>query len=279
MILTALFGAAPYFGGNTLGLQSAAHRHLFLNAALHLAIPPSRPVRVLEIGAWTGSSTLSLAQGIRALSPLGGEIVCVDPWKSYFGSADVRRVPMYRTMDMLAQTDLAYQLFLHNTKSIKGDVKLAHHRGTTRKVLPKLRGPFDLVYIDGSHYYDDVMFDLRASDRLLREGGILCGDDLEMQVGQVDRALVEGVIAEDYFGDSATGQAFHPGVTLAVADFFGRFIHCVLGFWAVQKHKTGYRDVSFEGARIIVPDHFSAEQKEQCQKVLDRATAVGMSRP
>src|SRR5207249_9617995 len=54
-------------------------------------------------------------------------------------------------------------------------------RATSRGVLSKLPDKhYGLIYVDGSHKYDDVSFDLSAASRLLRDGGILCGDDLEL---------------------------------------------------------------------------------------------------
>jgi hypothetical protein len=37
----------------------------------------------------------------------------------------------------------------------------------------------DLIYIDGSHNYDDVVADIRAYRPLLRSGGVMFGDDYE----------------------------------------------------------------------------------------------------
>ena len=44
--------------------------------------------------------------------------------------------------------------------------------------------------------------------------------------------------------DPATGVAYHPGVTIAVADFFGRRIACYEGYWVVRKTGTGFEDVA-----------------------------------
>ena len=43
--------------------------------------------------------------------------------------------------------------------------------------------------------------------------------------------------------DPKTGIAFHPGVTLALGEFFERKLHCYEGYWVVQKKGTAFKDV------------------------------------
>ncbi len=143
-------------------------------------------------------------------------------------------------------------------------------RGNSAEVLKDLaKGAYDLVYIDGSHYYDAVMADLTLGSVLVRDGGIFCGDDLEAQVGQVDAAFVERSIKEDFVTDPATGASFHPGVALACHRFFGRAVPAAIGFFFLQKAGDGYRDVSLAGHLPIIPDHFDAPNKASCYALLD----------
>ena len=67
IILTALFGNKPYFAGRTFGFQGDSRRHMFMACALQAAIPKDRPVRILEVGSWVGSSALTWAQAIPPL--------------------------------------------------------------------------------------------------------------------------------------------------------------------------------------------------------------------
>lgn len=53
-------------------------------------------------------------------------------------------------------------------------------KGLSAEVLPRLhsdRSAYDLIYIDGSHYADDVLVDALNSWRMLRKGGMLIFDD------------------------------------------------------------------------------------------------------
>ena len=45
------------------------------------------------------------------------------------------------------------------------------------KILEKLTDKFDFIYIDGSHDYKDVLYDLTQSLKLINTGGILALDD------------------------------------------------------------------------------------------------------
>ena len=53
---------------------------------------------------------------------------------------------------------------------------------------------FDLIFIDGSHIYQDVLSDIQLSLPLVREGGILCGHDCENKYTNYDegrRAIID----------------------------------------------------------------------------------------
>ncbi|MBV5337266.1 MAG: class I SAM-dependent methyltransferase, partial [Deltaproteobacteria bacterium] len=64
--------------------------------------------------------------------------------------------------------------------------------GASDDVLPLLSdSTFDIVYIDGAHDFKSVKSDLRNASRLVVEGGVLCGDDLEAQLSQVNPRYAE----------------------------------------------------------------------------------------
>ncbi len=113
---------------------------------------------VVEIGSWLGLSTRHLA----SLVPEGGKIYAIDHW---LGSVEHQKSPYLET---------AYTQFLSNIM----------HAGCTEKVVPIRMDSIeaarclncrpDLIYIDGSHEYEDVLADLIA---WYPKGKIVCGDD------------------------------------------------------------------------------------------------------
>jgi hypothetical protein len=86
----------------------------------------------------------------------------------------------------------------------------------------------DAVFVDGSHLYDDVKRDIEAWMPKVRKGGILFGHDLNdlpsrfvrselLEARSNNQAMVTYV---DGMGNR-TQASVHPGVILAVQDFFG----------------------------------------------------------
>lgn len=247
----------PCFNTNVAGVQGNPRRHLYLSKLMNAM--SGQPVRLLEIGSWIGASALTFAFSMREFR-ISGEILCVDPWLPYFDKTDVAQGTVYEIMNKLGSTDAAYQLFLHNISF--SPIKIEHQRGVSADVLPTLdSGSFDVIYIDGSHYYDDVAFDLKESDRLLKVGGILCGDDLELQVTDgIDFGFAIANDARDFLIDPKTKAPYHPGVTLAVNDFFPQPVSCHEGFWLMKKVDEGvYEPFPLDAYEHIVPPHFAKE--------------------
>ena len=257
-----LFGDKPFFEGATLGFQGDVRRHIFMASAIATGVDSDRPLRLLEIGSWVGCSALTFAQAMGAFSPKGGSILCVDSWQPYLSSSDRERTGYYTTMAAITETDLAFELFRHNTRHTPPGVTIAAIRGAASDILPTLEPEsFDVIYIDGSHYYDECLADLRNSDRLLADGGILCGDDLERQLGDFDQAEALANRRVDFMGE----PGYHPGVSLAVGEFFGRRISNYIGFWVVRKSGGTYEDVSLNGVPTLIPAHFNHEKMEECR--------------
>ncbi|HEV2861857.1 MAG TPA: O-methyltransferase [Pyrinomonadaceae bacterium] len=104
--------------------------------------------RVLEIGLAIGYGALHLARAL----PEDGEVVTVEPSEEMISLAEG-----YLTR-----------------AGLRGSVTI--ERGYALEVLPRLEGPFDLVYLDAvkEEYYDY----LEASLPLLRTGGVVVADNL-----------------------------------------------------------------------------------------------------
>jgi hypothetical protein len=94
--------------------------------------------------------------------------------------------------------------------------------------LPRLRSEsFDLVYIDGSHYYDAVSADIAQAKRLINPSfGIICGDDLELSPSPGLIAHARSRLDMDF----DTEFNYHPGVLLAVSEAFESVV-IDNGFW------------------------------------------------
>ncbi len=231
IMLSNLFPDSPFFGGKTHGIQGFAIRHIFMACAIHKIAESNSEPKLLEVGSWTGSSVLTWSQAIVEFCSGGGTILCVDPWLPYFNEKDIFSNSGYQDMNDDAALDLSYNLFLHNIQFAATDVKINHFRGSSSDVLPYLAADsFDIVYLDGSHCLEDVRYDLAQADKLLKNGGILCGDDLELKGDECDLEFAREHPNSDFLADPKTGNNFHPGVTVAVHEMFPE-VSSYCGFW------------------------------------------------
>ena len=103
-----------------------------------------------------------------------------------------------------------------------------------------------MVYIDGDHRYSEIKKDLYHAVRLIREGGILCGDDFDITVAQIDRDYAEQHKEATVVIDPKTKQTYHPGVCLSVSEFFGTDISNYCGFWAMRKTGNQWQKVTID---------------------------------
>jgi predicted O-methyltransferase YrrM len=117
-----------------------------------------RPERTLEVGFAFGASALVFTDGHRKLGHQGQRHVAIDPWESdgwdNIGLENIKREGLLEYLDFRA--------------------------ALSALELPHLLGQgatFDMIYIDGSHDFDDVFVDAYYSGRLLSPGGIMLLDD------------------------------------------------------------------------------------------------------
>jgi predicted O-methyltransferase YrrM len=207
--------------------------------------PAAGDCRILEVGSWAGWSAVVWAQSLQACKQNAGSVVCVDPWTNYLDITANRSSPVYRAMAAATKKDAIVRLFYHNVRT-SGCAALVHpFRGTADCCLPMLRDlRFNLAFIDGDHAYAAVKRDLENASRLVRDGGLMAGDDLELQCGEVDAAKLRQDSHRDWMVDPELKQGFHPGVTLAVWDFFNQRVSSWDGLWAMRKAGSTWKPVA-----------------------------------
>lgn len=215
-------------------------RHAAMMSTVQSLLQRLPALRILEIGSWCGASALLWAESISHYGTPEqvnrSSITCVDAWNPVFTTEDMKS-PHYGKMCDAARDDAVYKVFCHNIDAakFKFGVNIGHIRGQSEDVLPDLDpDSFDVIYIDGSHYYDDVLLDIEYSKKILANDGVICGDDLEVELKGVDKGFIKRSLHRDYVQDPISGAWFHPGVTLAVAESFPT-IGAYHGFWCVRK--------------------------------------------
>ena len=265
-----LLGNRPRFDVGVGGIGAATRQFFMAGAVQALQRHNVTAPRILEIGSWIGFSTLTWAKALGFHFPAGGTIVCVDPWEDYAIRNDVHGPELTGAYRAMLASGLAYDLFIHNISYVPDNVKVQPIRGRSQEVLPLLRqGAFDLIYIDGDHAYDAVYRDIEQSIPLLAPGGILSGDDLDLEYEQCDPAFAMRNRDAQPAVDPRTGHAFHPGVTIAIKETFKK-VGNFLGFWAVTREAGDWVPFTFKGEACFIPDHVDPAQAQAALQELKR---------
>ena len=267
-LIDRLLPGTPFFFGYTHGIQGDAFaRHPCMAGSVHALSKLGRRLQILEVGAYAGFSTLTWAQALDEFCPQGGDILCVDPWRGYDDGTVESEEPIRRqwqTMNDDRSMDDIYALFRHNVGCITSNkVTVNHFRAAAGVAMTYLRESFfDLVYIDGSHLYKEVAADLSSGARLVRQGGFLCGDDLERQLHEVDGEHAKAHRDFHVFIDPKSSDSYHPGVTWAVHEVLGEVANYA-GYFVMRRTATGFEKVDLGGCATIVPKHFPADWQQR----------------
>lgn len=254
-LLSAKENHKPYFGRQLSAFQSPPVRYALL-ADLTRYVFSDKPVaRVLEVGAWGGASAITFGLVIQKLGVADCKILCIDQWEKCFVPED--RSLHYKRMNAAITEGRIQELFCHNVNACGLRDMIEVKKAPSRDALPELESAtFDLVYIDGSHTKDDVLYDLQQAKRLVRSGGVICGDDLELLKAQVDLDAHQKELAKgtDFVVDPRTGFSYHPGVTEAIAATFDG-VWREYGFWCVERFGEQWSAPGFHISDLEIPPH------------------------
>lgn len=139
-----------------------------------------RPELIIEVGTWKGGSALHMAD-ICAELDLPTRILCIDTW---LGAAefwtDLSDPERYQSLKRVYGYPSVYYQFLSNVKRAGHEDRILAFPQTSLIAGRLLRSwgvSAAMVYIDGSHDYEDVFADMRVYWPLVCTGGVLFGDD------------------------------------------------------------------------------------------------------
>jgi SAM-dependent methyltransferase len=154
-----------------------------------------KPEAILEIGSWKGASAIHMANLLKESGLHNSRIVCVDTWlgalEFWTKKDDSQR---HQSLRLRHGYPTVYYTFLANV------VLTGNQNCIIPFPVPSLLGArfflnakcfFPLIYIDGSHEYEDVLADLRACWRILKPGGVMFGDDFAQWWPGVIRSVLE----------------------------------------------------------------------------------------
>lgn len=247
-----------YFGPYLCATQGKSIRHFYMQEIVREYCKNHKEtINLLELGSWAGGSAITWAEAIKRYCAKQGHIICIDPWIDYHDPSK-NKDWTHNTMKNAFKNDSIYKLFFHNIFVSKNSDMVSAIRGSSDEILPLLKdGTFDLIFIDANHAYDFIHNDIKNFAPLLKNRGILCGDDLELQYGEVDHNLITPMKNHDVIVDPLTQKKYHPGVTLAVHEFFMEDVSAWEGFWAMQKRGECWEKIFLDVKQndVIIPKH------------------------
>lgn len=149
---------------------------------------------ICEIGAWLGKSTIGMALLNKKLNKKC-KIYAIDTWK---GSNEQAHKNLIK--DLKNKNTCLYDRFLHNIEIYSVNDVIEPIRKTSIKAAKQFKdGSVDIVIIDGSHEYNDVLNDIKAWIPKVKKGGMIIGDDYHPTWQTVMDAV------NDYFGKDNFG--------------------------------------------------------------------------
>lgn len=247
--------SGPHFPGTGFQGWHAPERQVYMSAAVWLQREGAGPLRILEVGSYMGASALTWGRAVAELTARSAVLTCVDAWED----AETSQYDTSAAMATSLKSGACERIFRRATSFISQRVEVEAIKAFSDKALRELRGPYDIIYIDACHLYEEARTDVELSKALLAEGGFICGDDLELQLHEVDAGHARSMARKDFVVDPRSGKSFHPGVTLAVGELLGE-VSAYRGFWIMQKRDGGFRKVDMKGAHGLLPRHWPEQR-------------------
>jgi len=223
----------PYFGKIFLAGQLWQNREPLMRSLIENEIKDktNSNFNILEIGSWAGGSAILWATTLQK-HKRDGMVYCIDHWEGGEGAP--------KAMKRAVKGDKIFKLFLHNIRISGVRDRVVILRGTSDSIAPTfVENFFDFVYVDGDHSYSQFRRDLLGFKKLVKVGGVLCGDDFELELSKVDASYAKEHKESDTIIDPRTGKGFHPGISVALHEIFGG-VSSREGFWAIRRTADGW---------------------------------------
>lgn len=159
MVINVIIGGIMNFNDTPFAGENWVHDATLQGLTLGIATVPENG-NIIEIGSWKGRSASIILQSHPTIN-----LFCVDTWK---GSKE---------HNLEKDTDLFFYFF-HNMRSMNLFSRIVPLRIMSSDILKYFEPKsIDMIFIDGSHEPDDVRTDLKNASILIKDSGIIIGDD------------------------------------------------------------------------------------------------------
>ena len=136
------------------------------------------PNHIIEVGTWLGQSALTMAGHIKS-EELHCQITCVDTWLGALEFWTWGKDTPERDLLLRHGYPQIYYQFLSNVVHAEAQDVILPLPLPSSIAWKAITQPAQLIYIDGSHEYEDVKADCLSFWNLLADGGIMFGDDYD----------------------------------------------------------------------------------------------------
>jgi hypothetical protein len=149
-----------------------------------------KPKLIVEVGTWKGKLAIHMANCMKSMH-ISGEVVCID---TFLGESHMWDISSkhYDSLSLKNGFPQFYYEFMTNIVSCEvsdyvtplplpfsSACNLLHNNGVVA----------DLIYLDGSHVYEDVLTDLYCCEKISDSKTVIFGHDLPLK--DVEKALRE----------------------------------------------------------------------------------------
>lgn len=139
-----------------------------------------------EVGVWKGETSQELLTAFPT-----SFLFLVDLWKEWLPGSTY--YDQHKVMGRMPQAewDLIYNQAVHNTRARPGVGTVSILRKDTGEAASYIaNGILDYVFLDASHYYDDVKRDIDLWTPKVKVGGLIAGHDFK---GKMDTKGIWGI--------------------------------------------------------------------------------------
>ncbi len=153
-----------------------------------------KPTTIIEVGTWKGQSAINMGNVVKKLG-LETTLYCVDTWLGAleFWTGDESKTPERNLLLKNGYPSIYYQFLSNVIHSGLQDIIVPFPNTSLigARYFKKIGQSADLIYIDASHEYEDILADIIAYFPILKVGGIMFGDDYISYWSGVVRAVNE----------------------------------------------------------------------------------------
>lgn len=172
-----------------------------------------KQINILEIGVYCGQNTVNLGCFFSE-NKANIEITCIDPWDKVVPE-DKNKSFFYHSFFEDLKNNRVERMFDNNIRFSGLQNVVKKEKLFSVDFFKKNKKKFDLIIVDGSHYFDNVNHDIRESIKILNDDGILILDDYELEASKIsfDELSFYNKVDLAIYKNKLT---YHPGVTHAV---------------------------------------------------------------